>query len=113
MIIKATIDGVEQEFEWVGVGENPRATHYANCGTGFIYEIQGRVMSADIALRLIRPRYTFGGVVYEELAIRHPIMGEPLINYLNDQTGYFEVFQGGNSHNNMHILRPVAIEVSE
>lgn len=60
MNIKATIDGVEQEFEVVIEG---LATH-AICVDRTLHAIP--CAGAMTFLRLIRPRHTFGQVVYEE-----------------------------------------------
>ena len=68
MNIKATIDGVEQEFEWLG--NRAGGTHWVNYETGFIYQTEARPAPQDVALRLIRPRHTFGGVVFEETGER-------------------------------------------
>ena len=71
MQIKATIDGVEQEFEVTGYGRFPavRDTHYLDSEAGVV-AVPPNAPGMALHLRLIRPRHTFGGVVFEETGER-------------------------------------------
>lgn len=67
MIIKAYLGGQEREFETLGVVtlEPVGATHYVS-NRGHIHATHGGPYCVTLFLRLISPRHTFGGVVFEE-----------------------------------------------
>lgn len=53
------------EYEVLALGNREHATHHMNL-SGWIKEADG-FAPAQVALRLILPRYTFGGVEYEKI----------------------------------------------
>lgn len=107
MNIKATIDGVEQEFDdffyWAGLGMPVGATHYFEGGGTIIPIGDRRNMEGRLTCRLIRPRHTFGGVVFEVDGYREP-SNEWILNY--EQRPVFVDYTSTQKHT---ILRPVAI----
>ena len=114
MIIKATVDGVEQEFESMGI-RTEGATHVM-LATGDILPRQTDAVHDHLRyFRLIRPRHTFGPedgpkVVFEETGEMNIPPGH---FYMSDERLYYH-FPGsrGNLSHGM-TLRPVAIEASE
>lgn len=110
MNIKATIDGEEREFEMRSAGTVPPSTHGI--------DIDGNITVLDTArpavmyLRLIRPRHTYAGVVFEEEETRKNVeAGEWYLNTdggaIHYQTISTKVSHGTSSY---IILRPVALE---
>ena len=107
MIIKAPIDGQEQEFEIVGNdGSN---THVLNNYQIRLWNKNGAgdaVAGEFLRLRLIRATHTFGGVVFEET-------GE--VGYPNHNDWYLHDGKVQNHALYQYlrqepILRPIAIE---
>ena len=74
-----------RRFEWIGDTRKNTVTHCVNKETGFIYEPQGNEHAYDVGLRLISPRHTFGGVVYEETGEkrRHFKRGEAFLGSIS------------------------------
>ena len=101
MNIKATINGVEQEFEVVGgIGY----THTLNnCG---IWD-NSRVKMEGVRLRLVCKRHTFGRVVFEEIGERRIPVNEWAYHDSHGPSVYYHA-EGDTAHE-ATIVRPVAL----
>ena len=105
MKIKATIDGVEQEFEVLRMQiDNGPATHALD--NGCIRKAPSVITTNPTWLRLIRPRHTFGGVVFEEVGEnRPPKPGEWFLEGANRD--YIACYSLRTDYTNRTILRHV------
>ncbi len=120
-IIKAAVDGVEQEFEvlgghWLEQGNPQKATHVFDCGQLMTVADSyiNKTASDFTFLRLIRPRHTFGQILLEETGERKALVNRGEF-YVNNDTGKAEPMTYGSYGftKDVTILRPVAIEAQE
>ena len=110
MIIKATIDGEELEFEVLGGKLGVETTHIIS-GRGNIELLDvNNNIHAQTHLRLIRKRHSFCGVVFEETGeVRIAHIGEAWLR--GDGTVCLESL--GRTAEALPILRPVSIEAPD
>ena len=109
MKIKAELNGKEQEFEVLGQDTHEPFTHWFDSHS----TIRGAREEGYhlLNLRLIRPRHTFGGVVFEETGeYRQLVEGDWFT-----EKGHFPFYATPTVLGNVPhtILRPVEIEASE
>ncbi len=111
--IKAPLDGKEHEFTVLGSGipacYTSPPTHVIN-SVGEIHPLgaQSTIRGNWMYLRLVRPRHTFGGVVYEEVGVQRVQLGEP---FLWDSGGFGGVWPvQSKSYISKMVLRPVELE---
>ena len=105
-IIKAEIDGVEQSFESLKVGDEGLTTHMLWAGDIHpAAEFRGNLRGER--LRLIRKRHTQGNVVYEETGEkRRPQEGE---RYLVEAQVHFEYGPSNRLETSYRIVKPIGI----
>lgn len=92
-------------------GANGDATHYLVRGGVFAEHGSSRALHGT-PLRLVRPRHTFGGVVFEETGeVRKPEKDEFYLGNVTDGRSVLTQHGPGRNHGSEYpILRPVALE---
>ena len=108
MKIKAEIDGKELEFEMLNKGRTEGVTHYLISDGIFP---QTGTNWREVPLRLIRPRHTFGPLVFEETGESRFVGADEWA--LDGCHAIFVLFSDESPSKEMPILRPVSIEDSE
>ena len=111
-----TDDETGLKYEVLNRGRTEDVTHFLETGGSISPIAPHYLANIDLVkLRLIRPRHTFGGVVYEEAGEkRKALAGEWILEVQNGETSPTPAFVVcAETYSEYPILRPVAIEASK